>query len=672
MTRLSRWAFRLQNWLQRAIQFVIRHQRAIRWVMIACFVVFWTAIATVKFARFAFDGLDLAIYTQVVWNTAHGNWFAFSIHHQSYLGDHLELGLAALAPFFRLLPHPLTLLGFQALVVGLAAWPLGRLAQRRLGSGWAVFVTFAYLVNPSVQNMLLYEFHFLTFALLPLIFCLDAFDERRYGRYLIAFSLALLVREDVPLVLLMFSLLALLERRHWRWVIPGVLALVWFGGALWLTGQLNPNEQYKFLAFYQWLGPTLPAIVHNALTKPWIIVNRLLTFNNINFVLGMLLPFAFLPALRRRGLWLTLPIFLQLLLIEQLSTLVFKIHYTVLLLPGLFYGFILGLGALVRERRPPAWAAWAQRERAMAGAVLVTVVVYSSLVIGPLVSLARTTTVDAVTRERLRAQRVFVNQLIPRDAGLATSYALTAATATRATLSSLHYVFLGKQQYSEVPFVLPAATDYLLIDRNDAVLYHALYHEHEGDNDGGDERLRALIERGGYGVVEQLGDFFLLTKGRGTPFFVANEHLSFDLNAGQVLGGGLRFISPLNGTLRVRPRLVGGQRFLELPLDLTLASDTPQPHNLMAVVRLERQGKTLANYKRVISPFFPTTNWQAHVPVTWSEALLLPAGIQAGDTVQLEVRDEEAKPWLDGWGTIIPKVGRSKLLGEVTLGVILR
>jgi hypothetical protein len=568
------------------------------------------------------------------------------------------------------LPHPLTLLGFQALAVGLAAWPLGRLAQRRLGPGWAVFVTFAYLMNPFVQNMLMYEFHFLPFALLPLLVCIDAYDELRYGRYLLAFILALLVREDVALVLLMFSVLALLERRHWRWVAPGALAIAWFGMALWLTGHLNPNGQYKFLAYYRWLGLSLPEIVTNALTKPWIIINRLLTFNNVNFIVGMLLPFAFLPALRRRGLWLALPIFLQLMLVEQLTTVVFKIHYTVLLLPGLFYGFILGLGALVNDPRPPAWAAWAQRERAMAGALLVVVVLYGSFIVGPLVSLAREGKQDAAGKESVRAARVMVDQIVPADAGLATSYSLVAATAERETLSSLHYVFLGKQQYSEVPFVLPEKTEYLLIDRRDAVLYHALYHEHEGDNNDGNERLNAVIQDGGYGVVEELGDFLLLAKGRGTPPVLVQENTRTDLTGGQILESGLRFLSPVNASLPVRERTVDGERFTELPLDLTMVSDVPQERNLIAVLRIERDGKTLAGYRRLISPFFPTTDWSTHMPVTWSEKLLLPANIAAGDTVLLDVREEEAKPWLDGWGTIVPKISRSTLLGTVTLGSV--
>ena len=643
-------------------------------MMIAAFVVVWTAVAAVKLSRFAFNGLDLGIYTQVLWNTAHGHWFEFSIHHQSYLGDHVELGLAVLAPLFRLLPSSLTLMAAQALAVGLAAWPLGRLAGRRLGLGWAVFVTFAYLANPFVLNTIMYEFHFLPFALLPIFFCLDAFDEQRYGRFLAAFVVALFIREDVALVLMMFPVLALLERRHWRWVAPVVLALGWFAATLWLTGHLNPNGQYKFLAYYRWLGLSLPDMVHTTLTRPWIFVDRLLTWENVNLFVGILLPFAFLSALKRRGLWLAGPIFLQLFFMQEVSGVIFKIHYTVLLLPGLFYGFILGIGALTRDPHPPAWARWAQYERGMAAALLTTVVLYASLVIGPVIPLVRAAGVDAATRERLRAERTILD-LVPPNAGVAVGYTMVADAAERTTLSSVHYIFLGKQQYSEVPFVLPAETQFIVLDRRDTLLYHALYREHEGDNDGGDERLLAVIRDGRFGVVAQVGDFLLLERDRGeTPLFF-REDTAFKLIQGTLLTDGVHVYN-MGETQKLTPRTVrvgtDKQEFLELPLEITMSTDGVQQKNLLGVVQITRDGRTVAEYETVISPLFPTTNWQPGVPVTWTDPILLPPSVHSGDTVRLEVRNEQDRPWLDGWGTIVPKLSQRKVLGSVELGVIQR
>ena len=56
--------------------------------------------------------------------------------------------------------------------------------------------------------------------------------------------------------------------------------------------------------------------------------------------------------------------------------------------------------------------------------------------------------------------------------------------------------------------------------------------------------------------------------------------------------------------------------------------------------------------------------------MAWTDPLLLPSNIQTGDVVRMEIRNEQDKPWLDGWGTIVPKLSQRKVLGDVVLGVI--
>ncbi len=69
---------------------------------------------------------------QVVWNTAHGRWYASSIEVGNYMGDHS----AARRPARPLLSDRFSvywLLAFQTVVLALGAVPVYRLAQRRLG-----------------------------------------------------------------------------------------------------------------------------------------------------------------------------------------------------------------------------------------------------------------------------------------------------------------------------------------------------------------------------------------------------------------------------------------------------------------------------------------------------------------------------------------------------------
>src|SRR5438034_5815385 len=82
---------------------------------------------------FHFDE-DLAIYDQVVWNTAHGRLFASTLieHADNLLGDHFSPVVAIFAPVYWLAPSANVLLLGQAVALGLAVLPLYAFARCRL------------------------------------------------------------------------------------------------------------------------------------------------------------------------------------------------------------------------------------------------------------------------------------------------------------------------------------------------------------------------------------------------------------------------------------------------------------------------------------------------------------------------------------------------------------
>jgi uncharacterized membrane protein len=67
---------------------------------------------------------DYGIYFNMLWNTAHGDWFTY-LTDQSYLRTHLSFSLVLLAPLFRLWDDPLLLTVIQwccLLIGGLLFW----------------------------------------------------------------------------------------------------------------------------------------------------------------------------------------------------------------------------------------------------------------------------------------------------------------------------------------------------------------------------------------------------------------------------------------------------------------------------------------------------------------------------------------------------------------------
>src|SRR3989338_8244429 len=119
---------------------------------ITLYVVVFGAISVWRYNNFSYNAMDLAILNQVFYNSAHGDLFASSVHHPTYLADHLELVVLILLPVYALFQHPITLLLLQTLVLGLSAWPVYRLGRSVLDQRWGLLLGIAWLLNPFVQK----------------------------------------------------------------------------------------------------------------------------------------------------------------------------------------------------------------------------------------------------------------------------------------------------------------------------------------------------------------------------------------------------------------------------------------------------------------------------------------------------------------------------------------
>src|SRR3989339_871856 len=174
-----------------------------------------------KYNNFLYNMEDLSIFTNTVHNTSLGQWFFFSSHGgYSYLGDHLELILLLIVPFYLFFKSALTLVFFQTFLIGLSAWPLYLIAQKILAQKPA-----------SLKNA---------------------------PSLIIAFSflLTLITREDASLTLGALSLIALWEhkknlwpQKKW-WLYPMLLSGGWFFLSLFFLGHFYPDSGFPYLFLF--------------------------------------------------------------------------------------------------------------------------------------------------------------------------------------------------------------------------------------------------------------------------------------------------------------------------------------------------------------------------------------------------------------------------------------
>jgi len=440
----------------------ITTERRLLWVLTGLTALILFAACAVKYHLFLYNAIDLAYFNQVLWNTVHGRPFVQSIHPHLSLGDHAEFILLLLALPYALIRHPLTLLALQAIAVTAPALVLYRLAEARYGNkppfGVApLFLAIAWLANASIHGIALFEFHALAFALLPLMLALLAYERGSLRMFLLWSVVAMLVREDVSLVVAAVGVLAVVEKKPLAWrVAPIVLGATWFIGAMAIIAQFAPGGDYKFAAYYGWLRTT----------NPLEFIGHVITLGNVEMVLAFLIPLTFLPVLAPRRLILLLGPLAQIILgAAGGGALVAETHYATLFLPGLFLASIDGL------EKAPAIGKWLAKKyggeewRLVPSLSILLCAAYGALILGPLPSVfART--MDAEVRNRAAAARDTLSIITPEDA-VAASYALLPALSSRESLYAAHYIFLGVTQFGEKPYPAPADLRKTTLDQRD-------------------------------------------------------------------------------------------------------------------------------------------------------------------------------------------------------------
>jgi hypothetical protein len=315
------------------------------------------ALALLRFGAVHNRTFDLALYGRMAWGLTHGQaWDPIVGGH--FLGGHVPLVMVPLAWIGRLLGTVPVLLLAQSLAVAVAAWPLSRIAERRMGPAAGFVATLAFLLYPNLGHVATYEMHPGTLAVWPLCAALDAFDRQRPVALCLLCAAAVACRASLSLQTIMLGLLALWGPPPLRraGIVLGVGSAAYFAFAqLWLQPRYGGGLAGSLdLHFGRWGGSPL-GVVSALLERPASVLEHLSTPERLSYPLRVLLPLALLPLLRPRWLLCAMPPLALNLLSEFPTTPKLYSHYLTPAVPALVAAAIDGLGA-ARARSPATWA----------------------------------------------------------------------------------------------------------------------------------------------------------------------------------------------------------------------------------------------------------------------------------------------------------------------------
>lgn len=612
-----------------------------------------------KYFNYGYNGLDLAIFNQVFFNSVQGDLFQFTIHPQSYLGDHFGIIILFLLPFYCLFLSPLTLLFLQTIFIALSAWPLFLIAKKVLNEKIALFISLLWLLNPFILNINLFEFHLLPFALFFIFFTFYYYQQKKFIPFLIFLLISLLIREDVALVMLMFGLLALIEKRSLKWVLsPLIVSGVWFIITLKLIAYFTPAGQYKFLYYYAWLGSDFNEIIKNLFFNPYLIVRHLFSWQNIFFLLGLFIPFAFLNIFQPKYLLLALLLFAQILLSGGNNTIiVLFIHYVTLFLPIMFIALIYEIKKIRNGNQLNIIEKFIHKERAALYLILGLTAVYTFFTLGPFLGLFEK---NFSTRETANKD-LFLSQISPTDS-VATTFEFLPRLSNRKKLYSLHYAYIGKLQFSKIDYLLPKDTDKILVDSQDFLSYQLLFpnisvwqdYYEESDN-----RFRNFLENNNY-QASSVRDSVVL--------FEKNPEKTIEL---YTINPGSLASNPKNEIFNNKIIFLGWDKdyidneLLSLSLYFKSLQNLDKHYNLKLKILDQDDNPVHQKNYTMAYGLLPTTDWEIDEVIKINYNFLLPDNINIyNKKISFELFEQQGGLTLNKIKYTIPGVAEENILGQ--------
>lgn len=483
-------------------------------ILVILYLLLVLAICFFKYFTFQYNGLDLAIFNQVFYNSAQGNLFHFTIHPTSYLGDHFSPVILLILPLYAIFKSPLTLIILQSLWLALAVIPLFLIAKKYLSPKLALAAMVLYLFNPATLNINIYEFHLDTLIPLLIFTTFYFYDQSKFKLFLAFAGLSLLIKEDVSFIIFMFGVIAFLDKKSWRWILTPLLAsTVYFFAALKIIAHFSAASNYKFLTYYDWLGNSWQEIALNFFLKFPTVILHLLNLGNVELMLGLLLVFLFIPLIKPRYLLLSLGMFVQLVLGPYGGSLVLKMQYGSVFLTAFTIATIFSLESLPRDQK---FLNFYSKYKDVFLLCLIVGFIYNFLVIGPLFYFGQN--VLATDYREVKLKKEFSRE-IPAQSPVIATYDLLTPLSSRAKAYSLNYVFLGSQQYGAGPYPIPEDTEFLLINFDDLLLYHMQYAKDLPEYYEGDDNLRRLLAEHNFQLKKVKNNLALWQKdGTAIPF----------------------------------------------------------------------------------------------------------------------------------------------------------
>ncbi|NNE11312.1 MAG: DUF2079 domain-containing protein [Ilumatobacter sp.] len=392
-------------------------------LLVAAYTVYFTDLTLDIHHGLGTASYDSALYDQGVWLLSRFEEPFVTLMGRNLLGDHTSFILLVLVPLYWIAPGAWILFGSQALAIGAGAIPVYLVARSRLNSPWfgAMFAA-VYLLHPAVSWTNMENFHPDAYLGVLVGFAIYGALEERWRVYAVFVALALLVKEDVSLVVVPLGAWVAWKRNPRYGVLTILASVAFMLVAMFVVMRSLIGVPTRNTWRIPFGGPA--GLIETAVRNPTQIADHFRSEGRPWYLWQMLSPTAFLWVRR----WDVAAISALVLFTNVLSTWWYQFHiqyhYSLIAVPALVIGTAVALGEAPESGR------WNRRRSATAVGVCAVLAAYAW---APLPGAHHEHAYWAPDHPSAVAAREIITG-IPDDASVAAHHAITPHLAYRSEI----------------------------------------------------------------------------------------------------------------------------------------------------------------------------------------------------------------------------------------------
>jgi len=263
--------------------------------MIGVSALIFFAYSSIKHVLFHSTAWDLGIFDQGVYLISQGlpafsSWMGFHL-----LADHAAVIFYPLSIFYKIYPDVHWLLAVQAAALALGAWPTWSLARLAgLKETQAVAMAAVYLLYPLLFNINLFDFHPEVIAVPTLLWAILSARLDQTGWFCLAIIIVPACKEVLALSVAALGVwLLIFEKKRLYGTLALFVGVAWFIIATQVIIPVFGGETVtisRHISRYSYLGNSFPEMARNLVFKLWLVLEKIVSLNTLNYLVLLVLP----------------------------------------------------------------------------------------------------------------------------------------------------------------------------------------------------------------------------------------------------------------------------------------------------------------------------------------------------------------------------------------------